>query len=76
MCDLTQFIASSLVYDPNAAVLAEVFMTEIVFSFSMVAMIVVDADNKFRGVFEDACNRSKITFWPLARGNHKGNSAV
>lgn len=40
----------------------------------MVAVIIVDADNTFRGVFEDVCKQLKITLWPLARGNHKGNS--
>ena len=65
---------SSLVHDPTAAVLAEVFMWEVVLSFGMVAVIVVDADSKFRGIFEVMCNKLKIIFWLLARGNHKGNS--
>ena len=54
--------------------LPEVFMRKVVLSFGMVAVFVGDADNKFRGVFEEVCNTLKITFWPLARGNHKGNS--
>jgi len=73
MCDFTEFIVSSLVHDPNAAVLAEIFMREVVLSFGMVAVIVVNAYNKLRGAFEEVCNNLKITFCPLMRGNHKGN---
>ena len=74
MCNLTQCSVSSLLHDPTTAVLAEVFMQEVVLSFGVVAVVVVDADNKFCGTFEEACNTLKITFWTLARVNHKGNS--
>ena len=40
----------------------------------MVAIVVVDANNRFRSTFEDLCKMLKLTFWPLSRGNHKGNS--
>ena len=41
-------------------------------TFGMTTVIVVDADSKFRSVFEEMCSSMKITFWPLARGNLKG----
>ena len=47
-------------------------MESVVLSFGMVAVVVVDADSKFRGVFEELCKILKLVFWPLARGNHKG----
>lgn len=39
----------------------------------MVAVLVVDTNSKFKGVFADMCNIPKMTLWP-AQGNHKGNS--
>ena len=72
MCDLTQFVVSSLVTNPTASSLAILFMENVVLSFGMVAVVVVDADSKFKGVFEELCDILKITYWPLARGNHKG----
>merc|ERR1711884_245058 len=66
MCDLTQFVISSLVTDPTASSLAKIFMENVVLSFGMVAVVVVDADSKFKGVFEELCKILKITLWPLA----------
>ena len=74
MCDLTQFVVSSLVEDATSTVLAKLFMEDVVLNFGIVAVVVVDADSKFLGTFKDMCSILKIQFWPLARGNHKGNS--
>ena len=74
MCDLTQFVVSSLVSDASSSVLAQVFMENVILTFGIVAVVVVDADSKFLGVFKTMCSILKIKFWPLARGNHKGNS--
>jgi hypothetical protein len=74
MCDLTQFVVSSVTFDTKATVLAKLFMEDVILSFGMVAVVVVDADSRFRGVFEEVCTILKITMWPLARGNHKGLS--
>ena len=49
-------------------------MESVVLSFGMVAVIVVDADSKFQGIFESLCDTLKLVFWPLARGNHKALS--
>ena len=49
-------------------------MEHTVFSFGMVAVVVVDADTKFLHLFEDMCTALNITFRPLSRGNHKGLS--
>ena len=72
MCDLTQFVISSIVKNINAEILSKTFMEEVALSFGMKAVIVVDADSKFRGIFEETCTALKIHLWPLARGNHKG----
>ncbi len=74
MCDLTQFVISSVIKNPNSVELARIFMDEVLLTFGMCSVIVVDADSKFRSAFEDTCKKLRIMFWPLARGNHKGLS--
>lgn len=74
MCDLTQFVVSSIVENPTAAELARVFMDQVLLSFGMCAVVVVDADSKFKSAFEDMCKKLGLLFWPLARNNHKGLS--
>jgi len=74
MCNLTQFVISSVVENLTAEVLAQALMEDVVLTFGMVAVVVVDADSKFLHVFEEMCTELKIMLWPLARGNHKGNS--
>ena len=71
ICDLTQFVIPIVVADPNAEILAKLFMEQVVLSFGMVAIVVVDADSKFLGVFMVMCKALDIWFWLLSRGNHK-----
>ena len=47
MCDLTQFVISILVDDACSENLGKLFMEQVVLSFGMVAVVVVDADSKF-----------------------------
>ena len=74
MCDLTQFVILSIKTDTKAESLAKLFMEEVVLSFGMVALVLVDADRRFRGAFEEMFKCLQITFWNLARGNHRINS--
>ena len=74
MCDLNQFVVSTVTYDVRSHVLAKIFMEEVILSFCMVPVVVVDADSRFLSAFEEACKILKIKFWPLARSNHKGLS--
>jgi len=71
LCDLTQFVISNIVEDPCATKLAKLFMEHVVLTFGICAIVVVDADSKFKVLFADMCSALRITFWPLARGNHK-----
>ena len=75
VCDLTQFTVSSVTYDTTALQLSQLFMSDVILTFGMCAVVVVDAGSNFRGIFEEMCSILDITFWPLARGNHKGNGA-
>ena len=74
MCDLTQFVISTIVTNPNSTKLAQLFMEQVLLSYGMCSVVVVDADSKFRATVKDMCAKLKIMFWPLARGNHKGLS--
>ena len=71
MCGLTHFVTSSAVRNINAEVISKTFMENLALLFGMTAVVVVDADSKFRSIFEEMCTALKIHFWPLARGNHK-----
>ena len=50
-------------------------MEEVVLSFGMVSLVIVHTYSQFRVAFEAMCKCLQITFYPLARGNHKGNIA-
>jgi len=73
MCDLTQFVISILVDDASSDNLGKIFMEQVVLSFGMVSVVVVDTDSKFLNLFQDMCQQLDF-FWSLAQGNHKGNS--
>ena len=49
-------------------------MEQMVFKFGMVAVVVVDADSKFLHLLKEICQALGFRFWPLSRGNHRGNS--
>ena len=74
MCDLTQFFIFIIVKEANSMNLGKLFMEQVVLSFGMVAVVVVDADSKFLHFFKDMCKQLNIKLWPLSRGNHKGMS--
>ena len=50
MCNLTQFIISSIKTDNKAESLAKLFMEEVVLSFVMLllSVVVLDAESRFR----------------------------
>jgi len=54
--------------------LIKFFMEQVLLNFGMVAVVVVDADGRFRNTFEATRKMLKLSFWLLSRGNHKGNS--
>ena len=71
--NLTQFIVSILVNEATSKILGKLFIEQVVFTFDMVAVVVVDADSEFLHLFEEMCKALGVIFWPLSRGNHKGN---
>ena len=75
MCDLTQFIIFTIAKEDTSMNLGKLCMGQVVLSFGMVAVVVVDADSKFLHFFKDMYKRLNMNLWPLSRGNHKGMSA-
>ena len=74
MCDLTQFIISSVTYKIDSTTLALSFMSDIILSFGMCIVVVVDDGSPFKDAFTAMCLTLKINFWCLSHGNHKDNS--
>ena len=54
MCDLTQFIVSSLVEDATSTILAQLFMETVILNFGTV--VALNADSKFLGNFKAMCS--------------------
>ena len=74
MCDLTQFVVSTITTETHAEHLAKKFMENIVLSFSMVATPVVDYGIRFKRIFKDMCAFLVIIYWLISHGDHKGMS--
>ena len=72
MCDLTQFVVSNITTETHAEHIAKILMENVVLSFGMAVILVVDTNSRFKRVFKDMCTALGIIYWPLARGNHKG----
>ena len=48
--------------DATSENLAKLFMEQVVFTFVMVAVVVVDADSKFLSLFKDMCLKLDFIF--------------
>ena len=62
MCDFTRFIVSCILIDTRSEALSNFFMEQVILTFGMVAVVVVDADSRFRSTFEAMCELLKLTF--------------
>ena len=72
MCDLTQFVVSTITTETHAEYFAKLFMENVVLLFGMVLILVVDDNSRFKIVFKYMCASLVIIYWPLVRRNHKG----
>ena len=73
MYDLTQFVVSSITDNIEAAAPAQFFMSDIVMTFGMCAVVVIDNSSTSKCVFILMCKHLKIQYWCLLRGNQRGN---
>ena len=75
ICNLAQFVVSTPTFDITAAALEKLFMEEVLLTFGMFTVVVVDYRSNFKGIFKEICEHFKLTYWCISRDNHKGNSA-
>ena len=71
MYDMTQFVVSIATEFITASHLAWLFVEGILLKFGLCDLIVVDADNKFKGTFVSMANALKIRVHVAAARNHK-----
>ena len=76
ICDMTQFVVPSITYSIASASLAQLFMSEVILSFGMCSVVVINDGSTFKGAFIAMCQALKINFWYLSYSNHKGNSVT
>jgi hypothetical protein len=71
MCDLTGFVVSVTTAATEADSLARIFMQDVLLKVGLCGLIVVDADSKFLGAFEEMCKLLGLRLHTAARANHK-----
>ena len=60
--------------EAHAEYLAKNFMENVVLSFGMVAILLIDITSPFKSVIKDIFTSNGLIYWNLARGNHKAMS--
>ena len=75
LCNLTQFVVSTPTFNITASALAKLFMEEVLLTFGMCAVVVLDDGRYFKDIFKEMCEHLKLTYWCISWVNHKGNSA-
>ena len=70
MCYLTQLVVSNITTETHTEHLTKLFMENYILLFGMVAILVINADSRFKNVFKDICAALGIIYWSLERGNH------
>ena len=73
MYDLTQFTVSSSTTCIHSEILVQLFMAEVLLTFGICSVVVIDDGSTFKGSFIGMCDILKIIYWCLARGYHRGN---
>ena len=70
-----KFIISPLLDKFISYWVATTIMEDLVFSFRILVVFVIDANRKFHWVIEGELWALKMTVWPFARGNNRGTIA-
>ena len=72
MCDITQFVVSSATSDISSAALTQLCISDVVLTFGMCSVVVIDDGSIFKGVFITMCSKLDLIYWCLSRGNRRG----
>ena len=63
MCDLTRFVVSSITYSIDSATLVQLFILDVVLSFGMCSVVVINDELTFKGAFIAMCQALNIFYW-------------
>ena len=74
MCNLTGFVILVPTETILSNALAVVFMERVLLQIGFCHVVHVDADNKFKSVFEAMCKSLSLRFSTAAKGNHQSVS--
>ena len=72
MCNLTQFVISSVTTSIDDGTLAQIFMADVVLSFGVCSIVVIKDGSTLKSFFISMCEALKIHYWCLSWGNHRG----
>ena len=62
ICDLTQFVVSSTTEIIDAKTLAQLFMSEVVLTFVIFSIVMIDDGSTFKSVFISMCDALNIHY--------------
>lgn len=71
MCDMTQFVVAIATEFITASHIARLFIESVLLTFGLCAIIVVDADSKFKGTFVKMAMCLNICVHVAASYNHR-----
>ena len=58
----------------NKPPLQDFFVSEVIMTFGMCSMVVIDDGSIFKNAFIEMCKKVKLNYWCVLRENHIGNS--
>jgi len=62
MCDLSQFIVSSNTTSTEDHILDHIFMPDVIMTFGMNSVVVIDDGSPFKGIFVTVCGILKLNY--------------
>ena len=71
ICDMTQFVVDIATEYITASHLAQLFMESVLLKFGLCAVLIVDADSKFKGNFVEMAECLNIKVHVAASCNHR-----
>ena len=74
MCDISEFVVSSPTVDLTATHLVQLFVSDIIMTFGMCSVLIIDNRRSFKGLFIIMGEALDLKYWCLSWGNHKGKS--
>jgi hypothetical protein len=70
--DMTGFVIVTEFTSASSSTFARLFVSQVLLKHGLCLAVVIDADSKFRGLFEAMCTALGLRWIALSRGNHQG----